>query len=106
MTDLTDPTSVEDDQGTCPGGGECDSAYCDDRRDFQVTFMVFYDVTVKAHSEDEATELGHTVHLPDGDVEFEQEDLWEGDEGSRVPGPRQLGRQRPQEEAFLALSAP
>jgi hypothetical protein len=76
MTDLTDPTPVEDDEDTCPGEGECDGAYCDDRRAFTITFMVFYDVTVKAHSEAEAMELGRTVSLPNGDVEFDNDDLW------------------------------
>jgi hypothetical protein len=83
--DLIDEEDGEEhewqDGDTCPGEGMCDHPSCDDRRDFTITFMVFYDVTVKAHSEAEAEKLGHTVYLPDGDVEFGNDDLWEADTG-------------------------
>jgi len=84
LTDLTDPTPSRTIRHL-PRWGECDSAYCDDRRDFQVTFMVFYDVTVKAHSEDEATELGPHRPPADGDVEFDRRTCGRETRGAGFP---------------------
>jgi hypothetical protein len=75
----TDPT-VEDDEDACPGPGECDSAYCDDRREYEVNWFLFYTATVKAHSLDEAHELVAEIGVPHGDLVLdceEHEDLWE-----------------------------
>jgi len=60
---------TDEEETDCPGEGECDDAYCEEREEYEVEFTITVKGTVMAHSEEEADELAGAV-VTDLDAEL------------------------------------